>query len=142
VPTDEEIVWVGYDPSGAPTDIWTYWHGKVLHTNWRHRGTPGIDVQWGKHGSLPRGVIESDLPRFQTLNAFYAFHQLAVVDILLGRITRPGPSGFFHSYGRYRDFSRILRLTDSLDVVVRSATPNEALAAVFGKPYSRKVLWP
>ena len=32
------------------------------------------------------------------------------LDILLGRITRPGPSGFFHSYGRYRDFSRVLRL--------------------------------
>jgi hypothetical protein len=114
----------------------------VLHTDWRHRGTPAVDVQWGKHGLLPRGVIESDLPRFQTLNAFYAFHQLGILDILLGRVTRPGPSGFFHSYARYRDFSRVLRLTDSLDVVVRSDEPQEALSAVFGKPYSRKPPWP
>jgi hypothetical protein len=85
VPTDEEIVWVGYDSSGAPTDIWTYWHGKVLHADWRGHGTPAVDVQWGKHGLMPRGITESDLPRFQTLNAFYAFHQLGILDILLGR---------------------------------------------------------
>jgi hypothetical protein len=142
VPTDEEIVWVGYDASGAPTDIWTYWHGKVLHTDWRGRGTPAVDVQWGKHGLLPRGIVESDLPRFRTLNSFYAFHQIGIIDILLGRITRPGPSGFFHSYGRYREFTHVLRSADLLDVVVRSADPSAALAAVFGKPYSRKHLWP
>jgi hypothetical protein len=142
VPTDEEVVWVGYDESGAPTDIWTYWHGQILHADWRDRGTPAIDVQWGKHGSLPHGVIESDLPRLRTLNAFYALHFLGLPDILLGKITRPGPSGFFHSYDRYRDFSRVLALGDSLDVVVRTADPREALAAVFGKPYSNKMPWP
>jgi hypothetical protein len=142
VPTDEEIVWIGYDPSGAPTDIWTYWHGKILHTDWRGHGTPAIDVQWGKHGSLPRGIVESDLPRFQTLNSFYLFHQLGVLDIVLGRISRPGPSGFFHSYKRYRDFSRLLVLADSLDVVVERADPSASLAAVFGTPYSNKHQWP
>jgi len=35
VPTDEEVVWVGYDSTRAPTDIWTFWHGRVLHTDWR-----------------------------------------------------------------------------------------------------------
>jgi hypothetical protein len=142
VPTDEEIVWVGYDASGAPTDIWTYWHGKTLHADWRARGTPAVDVQWGKHGLLPHGIIESDLPRFRTLNSFYVYAQLGVLDILLGRITRPGPSGFFHSYGRYRDFSRVVRLSDSIDVVVRTAQPNEVLAAVFGTLYSNKPPWP
>jgi hypothetical protein len=142
IPTDEEIVWDGYDTSGAPTDLWTYSHGKVLHADWRGRGTPAVDVQWGKHGLLPRGLIESDLPRFQTLNAFYAFHQLGVVDILLGRVTRPGPSGFFHSYRRYRDFTNVSRLGDVLDVVVRSEEPSATLEAVFGTPYSRKIPWP
>lgn len=142
IPTDEEIVWVGYDDSGAPTDIWTYWHGKVLHADWRGRGTPAVDVQWGKHGLLPRGVIESDLPPLRTLNAFYLFHQLGVFDILLGRVTRPGPSGFFHSYARYRDFSRVLALGARLDVVVRTAEPAAALEAVFGKPFSDKRPWP
>ena len=142
IPTDEEIVWVGYDSTGAPSDLWTYWHGDILHTNWRDRGTPAIDVQWGKHGSLPRGIIESDLPRFRTLNAFYAYHIIGLPDILLGRLTRPGPSGFFHSYARYRDYSRSIRLGDSLDVVIRTADPREALGAVFGQPYSNKVQWP
>jgi hypothetical protein len=142
IPTDEEVVWVGYEASGAPTDIWTYWHGKTLHADWRGHGTPAVDVQWGKHGLLPRGIIESDLPRFQTLNSFYAFAQIGVWDILLGRITRPGPSGFFHSYARYRDFSRLVRLSDSIDVVVRTDRPDAALAAVFGTPYSNKHQWP
>jgi hypothetical protein len=142
VPTDEEVVWVGYEPSGAPTDIWTYWHGRILHADWHDRGTPAIDVQWGKHGSLPRGIIESDLPRLRTLNAFYAYHFLALPDILLGRVNRPGPSGFLHSYGRYRDYSRLLVLGDSLDAVVRTTDATEALAAVFGQPFSRKNQWP
>jgi len=142
VPTDEEVVWVGYDPSGAPTDIWTYWHGKTLHADWRPRGTPAVDVQWGKHGLMPHGLIESDLPQLRKLNDFYAYHFIFLPDILLGRLTRPGPSGFFHSYARYRDFSRVLVLGDSLDAVVRTQDAREALAAVFGKPYSRKPQWP
>ncbi len=142
VPTDEEVVWVGYSPSGAPTDIWTYWHGKILHADWRGHGTPAIDVQWGKHGSLPRGIIESDLPRLRTLNAFYVYDYLFLPDILLGKLTRPGPSGFFHSYARYRDFSRTLVLGDSLDLVVRAVDARHALAAVFGEAYSRKTPWP
>lgn len=142
VPTDEEVVWVGYSSSGAPTDLWTYWHGKILHTDWRGRGTPAIDVQWGKHGSLPRGVIESDLPRFRTLNAFYAYNYILLPDILLSRLQRPGPSGFFHSYARYRDFSRVLVLGDSLTLVVRTDNPRDALAVVFGQPYSKKTPWP
>ena len=142
VPTDEEVVWVGYDPSGAPTDIWTYWHGKTLHADWRPRGTPAVDVQWGKHGLMPHGLIESDLPQLRKLNDFYAYHFIFLPDILLGRLTRPGPSGFFHSYARYRDFSRVLVLGDSLDAVVRTEDAREALAAVFGKPYSRKPQWP
>ena len=142
VPTDEEIVWVGYDRSGAPTDLWTFWHGTILHADWRGHGTPAIDVQWGKHGSLPRGIIESDLPAFRTLNAFYAYTFLGLPDILLGRLSRPGPSGFFHSYDRYRDFSRLLVLGDSLDAVVRTEDAREALGAVFGTPYSGKTEWP
>ena len=142
VPTDEEVVWVGYDGTGAPTDLWTFWHGSILHADWRNRGTAAFDVQWGKHGSLPRGIIESDLPRGQTLNAFYLLHFIGLPDILLGKLTRPGPSGFFHSYARYRDFSRVIRLGDSLDVVVRTEHPNESLAAVFGKPFSQKRAWP
>jgi hypothetical protein len=142
VPTDQEVIWIGYDASGAPSDMWTFWHGDILHADWRDRGTPAVDVQWGKHGSLPHGLIESDLPRFKKLNTFYALHFIGLPDILLGKLTRSGPSGFFHSYARYRDFSRTLRLGDSLDVVVRTEDPRDALTTVFGKPYSNKRAWP
>lgn len=46
VPTDEEVLWVGYDSTYAPTDIWTYWHGQILHTTWP-RSQVAIDIQWG-----------------------------------------------------------------------------------------------
>jgi len=141
VPTDEEVVWVGYDTTHAPTDMWTYWHGTILHTSWRDRGQPAIDVQWGKHGSLPHGIVESDLPRSEKLNVFYALTWLTLPDIWLGRLTRPGPLCFCHGYARYRDFSRVLPLADALTAVVRTADPTAALTAVFGK-YSRKTPWP
>lgn len=142
VPTDEEVVWVGYDSTRAPTDIWTYWHGSILHTDWRERGQTAIDVQWGKHGSLPRGVIESDLPRQKSLNAFYAFAWLGLPDILLGDLTRRGPLCFCHGYARYRDFSKPLLLGARLDLVVRGEDARDALAEVFGKPFSKKPGWP
>lgn len=142
-PSDEEEVWVGYDPSThAPTDLWTYWHGTVLHTEWRDRGAPAADVQWGKHGSLPRGVIESDLPRFKTLNAFYAVEYLLLPDIWIGKLAHGGPWGFFHDYARYRDFDHTIALRDRLDAVIWSDDPREALRDIFGARYSNKVRWP
>jgi hypothetical protein len=141
VPTDEEIVWVGHDSAGAPTDIWTYWHRKIVHTEWRDRGPPAVDVQWGKHGSLPRGIIESDLPGISKLNFFYAFTWISLPDIWLGRLTRPGPLCFCHGYTRYRDFSHVLPLADSLTAIVSADDPTRALTAVFGS-YSKKPAWP
>jgi hypothetical protein len=142
VPTDQEVVWVGYDRSGSPTDLWTFWHGTILHTDWRGRGPAQINVQWGKHGSLPRGIIESDLPRNQKLNAFYLLGWLGLPDIWLGNLTRRGPWCFCKGYGRYRDFSKLLTLGNRIDVVVRTEDPHETLAAVFGRPYSKKRPWP
>lgn len=142
VPTDQEIVWVGYDSTGAPTELWAFWHGKILRADWRGRGTATVDVQWGKHGSLPRGVVESDLPRFRTLNSFYLFSWLGIPDMWLGKLTRPGPGCFCHGYDRYREFTKPLRLGDRLDVVARTDTPRDLLAQVFGRKYSRKTPWP
>jgi len=141
VPTDEEVVWVGYDSTHAPTDVWTYWHDIVLHTKWPKRRVE-IDVQWGKHGSLPRGVIESDLPAPRTLNFFYAATFFGEPDILLGDISRKGPIGFFHSYRRYRDFSRVVPTDARIDAVTRTEDPRSVLRAVFGSRYSNKLLWP
>jgi hypothetical protein len=138
VPTDEEVVWVGYDSTRAPTDIWTYWHGSMLHADWRGKGQVAIDVQWGKHGSLPHGTIESDLPTLRKLNLFYAFTWIGLPDIWLGDLTRKGPWCFCHGYSRYRDFSKLLPSGDKLSVVVRAEDATEALTEVFGKPYSKK----
>ena len=142
VATDEEVVWVGYDSTRGPTDLWTYWHGTLLHADWRERGQVAVDVQWGKHGSLPHGLIESDLPSIKKLNDFYAFTWLSLPDMWLGNLTRRGPWCFCHGYARYRDFSREMPLAGRLDLVVRAEDARDALGAVFGRPYSRKTPWP
>ena len=142
VPTDEEVVWVGYDRTGAPTDIWTYWHGTVLHADWRNRGQVAIDVQWGKHGSLPHRTIESDLPALKKLNVFYALTWIGLPDIWLGDLTRPGPLCFCHGYSRYRDYATLFPLGDHIDAVVRADDATQALTEVFGTPYSKKRAWP
>jgi hypothetical protein len=143
VPTDEEVVWVGYDSlSHAPTDIWTYWHGTILHTDWRGKGPPAIDVQWGKHGSLPRGTALGDLPKDKTLNFFYAMAQLGAPDIWLSNAMRKGPWCFCGSFRRYREFTRPLPIAQRLDAVIRADDPRAALHAVFGGKYSRKTAWP
>jgi len=141
--SDEEEVWVGYDPSTrAPTDLWTYWHGTILHADWRERGRPAASVQWGKHGSLPHGVIESDLPSAKKLNVMYALEFALLPDILLGKLVHGGPWGFFHDYGRYRDFSRIVETSDRLSAVLSTEEPQEALRVVLGRRFSNKRPWP
>jgi hypothetical protein len=141
--SDAEEVWVGYDPHTLrPTELWTYWHGDILHTPWVDRGEPAVSVQWGKHGTLPYGVIESDLPRSRTLNLFYAAEFALLPDILLGKISHGGPWGFFHSYARYRDFSRVVSLHLRLDAIVITDDPAPVLSAVFGARHADKVAWP
>jgi hypothetical protein len=139
--TDQEIVWVGYDRSGAPTDMWTYWHGSILHADWRGKGQLIADVQWGKHGTLPRATRESDLPLMQRLTNFYLLTWL-VPDLWLGHVIREGPWCFCFGPARYRQFTIPLFLGDRLDAVVRTANPDGALSAVFGGGYSRKPPWP
>jgi hypothetical protein len=141
VPTDEEVLWVGYDSTYAPTDVWTYWHGQILHAVWP-RAQVRIDVQWGKHGSLPRNVIQSDLPKPRTLNFFYAMTIFGEPDILLGDLTRKGPLCFCHGYRRYRKFTKPVTLADRLDAVVKMEDPTPVLREVFGRKYSNKHQWP
>ncbi|MDO8501662.1 MAG: hypothetical protein Q7S20_07445 [Gemmatimonadaceae bacterium] len=140
VPTDEEVVWLRYDSTGAPVDVWTYWHGTLLHTRWP-KSQVAINVQWGKHGSLPRRIVESSLPKPMTLNFFFAATRFLVPDMLLSRVMRGGPATFPHSYRRYRDFSRVMPLSDRLDAVTLTDKPENVLQAVFGQ-YSHKPNWP
>jgi hypothetical protein len=140
--TDEEIVWVGYDSTQSPTDVWTYWHGNILHADWRTRGTVVIDVQWGKHGSMPRRIAD-DAPLWPgTLKNFWVSSWIGLPDILLGRLSRRGPLCFCHGYRRYRTFDRPLVTGLQIDVVARMENPDPVLGAVFGRPYSEKPPWP
>ena len=140
--TDEEIVWVGYDSTQAPSDVWTYWHGEVLHADWTSRGTVEIDVQWGKHGSMPRGIVDDAGMWPRTLQSFWVSSWITLPDIWLGRLSRPGPMCFCHGYRRYRTFDRQIVTAERIDVVVRTEDPDEVLSAVFGRPYSKKRAWP
>jgi hypothetical protein len=61
-PCDHELVWVRYDPAGnALSEFYTYFHGRILSSPEAvrdaiaHNGRPRVNVQWGKHGSLPTG---------------------------------------------------------------------------------------
>ncbi|MGH7719049.1 MAG: hypothetical protein ACREON_09435 [Gemmatimonadaceae bacterium] len=139
-PTDQEIVWVGYDSTHAPSDLWTYWHGTLLHADWRGKGQVLVDVQWGKHGALPRGTPPGDLPPLRSLRAFYALSWV-LPDLWLGSFSRPGPLCFCHTFSRYKQFTRPLLLGPRLDAIVRSSRPHTVLERVFGR-YSRKVEWP
>ena len=141
-PTDEEIVWVGYDSTKAPSEVWTYWHGKVLHADWRDRGPVAIDVQWGKHGSMPRGIVDDANMWPRTLTNFWVSAWIGLPDIWLGRLSRPGPLCFCHGYRRYRTFDRPIIAGERIDVVVRAEDPDTVLSAVFGRPYSKKTPWP
>lgn len=140
VPTDQEIVWVGYNRDLVPTDVWTYWHGLTLHTPWPESQV-ALDVQWGKHGSLPRGVRESDLPGSHKLNFYYAATYFLIWDMWLGDLTRKGPLCFCGSYKRYRNFSKQIVLAEKIDFVLNDENPDSELKAIFG-PYSKKPFWP
>jgi hypothetical protein len=62
-PCDHEVVWVQFAPGGRTIErFWTYFHGRILEGGEAslrdardHGMRPRVDVQWGKHGSLPFG---------------------------------------------------------------------------------------
>lgn len=141
-PTDQEIVWVGYDEAARPTTLWTFWHGDILRAEWRDKGTPAADVQWGKHGSLPHETIAGDLRFPRTMELFWLAAWLGIPDFALGRLNRKGPLCFCHGYRRYGRFPHAVPLASRLDAIVRTDDPAPALRAVFGRNYSRKQPWP
>jgi hypothetical protein len=77
-----------------------------------------------------------------TLTNFWVSSWVGVPDILLGRLSRPGPSCFCHSYRRYRTFDKPILTAEQIDVVARTDDPDPVLGAVFGRPYSMKTPWP
>lgn len=138
---DEEEIWVGYDATLAPTDLWTYWHGTILHANWRGKGELGVNVQWGKHGSMPRGMPIDELPRVQSLQLFYAMTYF-FPDLWFGRFSSSGPLCFCRSFARYLEFTQPIVLGARLTAIGRTADPDSLLSIVFGRRYAHKPYWP
>jgi hypothetical protein len=62
-PCDHELIWVRYSPDKMSIEkIRTYFHGRVLEGGdaalsdaRNNRMRPRVNVQWGKHGSMPVG---------------------------------------------------------------------------------------
>ena len=62
-PCDHELMWIRYSPDRLSIEkIWTYFHGRLLvggdaalDDARRNRMRPRVNVQWGKHGSMPLG---------------------------------------------------------------------------------------
>jgi hypothetical protein len=140
-PTDQEIVWVEHDGHGQPVRLSTYWHGTTVTTDWKDKGHPAVDVQWGKHGLLPRATVFDDLPWSREPWLYYVF-AWGLPDLWLGRLSRDGPLCFCGGYDRYLVFTERLELADRLDAIVVGDNPESVLAAIFGERYSRKRPWP
>lgn len=62
-PCDHEVMWVAYSADSRRIErIWTYFHGRILEGGEaalldarQHGMRPRVNVQWGKHGSMPAG---------------------------------------------------------------------------------------
>lgn len=62
-PCDHEVVWVQFSRDRRSIErFWTYFHGRILEAGEDalreaadHEMRPRVNVQWGKHGSMPLG---------------------------------------------------------------------------------------
>jgi hypothetical protein len=68
-PCDHELIWVKYSADKSSIEkILTYFHGRILEGGEAaindaraHGMRPRVNIQWGKHGSLPVGWEESPI---------------------------------------------------------------------------------
>jgi hypothetical protein len=68
-PCDHELVWVEVSQDGQSLQrMWTYFHGRLLEAgdaaiqDARRNGMrPRVNIQWGKHGSMPLGWEEAKI---------------------------------------------------------------------------------
>jgi len=90
---------------------------------------------------MPRGMPIGELPRWQSLQIFYAM-TYAFPDLWFGRFSSRGPLCFCRSFARYLEFSRPIVLGARLTAIGRTANPGSLLTVVFGKRYAHKPYWP
>ena len=134
-PTDEEIVWVGYDSTQRADrrlDVLA-WQGSPCRLarprNCRDRRAVGkARLNAARHRRRRRHSGRG------TLTNFWVSSWIGLPDIWLGRLSRRGPLCFCHGYRRYRTFDRPILTGDRIDVVARLEDPDAVLSAVFGTP--------
>lgn len=142
-PCDHELMWVRYSPDRMSIEeIWTYFHGRMLAGGEaaladarRNRVRPRVNVQWGKHGSMPAGWEELKIiaDRGDAENKYYPVDQPISLKVYnegtfrklseegrrlpnhpLGR--RAGwPQKFSGKWGDFANFSRIIEPLDWLE---------------------------
>ena len=172
-PSDHEVVWIRYTQDGRLERLWTYFHGRILDGGdaaaadaARHGGRPLVNVQWGKHGSMPAGwqqqTIEAganeteagDLPTGEpiTLERYNhaTFDKLRregarVADHPLARLNK-WPRTFTGSWNDFSRFGKSVDVRGRLErrgMVLVSAWNNAALNQRFLRYNFRpKVEWP
>jgi len=84
-PCDHELMWVRYSSDRMSIEkIWTYFHGRLLDGGEAaladaraNRMRPRVNVQWGKHGSMPVGWEELKIigDRGDAENKYYPIDQ-------------------------------------------------------------------
>ena len=121
-PCDHELVWVAYSADGQRIEqVWTYFHGRVLaggepalREAREHGQRPRVDVQWGKHGSMPVGWQDLALDNEETYRTLHERGRRLGDD---PRARRAGwPSRFD---GTWNDFVSFPRLVDPADLLAR-----------------------
>lgn len=68
-PCDHEVIWVELTTHREKVkNVYAYFHGRIIKAEAEavreanaHQTGPGINVQWGKHGSLPHGWEDYDI---------------------------------------------------------------------------------
>jgi len=173
-PCDHELIWVQYSPDRTSIEkIWTYFHGRILQGGAaaisdarRNNMRPRVNVQWGKHGSMPfdwesqkiigdRGDAESkyyplDQPISLRLYNEGTFRKLSqdgrrLPDHPLG--LRAGwPRKFSGTWNEFIDFSKLIDPLEWLDKnkMARVSRWNSATINQFFLPYNfrPKTEWP
>lgn len=173
-PCDHELLWLQYSKDAKAIEkIWTYFHGRLLEGSdealrdaRRHRMRPRVNVQWGKHGSMPAAweslritATEGDIERSYlplnepiTLKQYNeaTFHKLTKE----GRRLRDHPLarrlGWPDRFaGTWTDFAAFTRPIDTVELIdrtkmVRVSRWNSATIDQHFLPYNfrPKTEWP
>ena len=144
-PCDHELMWVRYSPDRMSIEkIWTYFHGRMLEggeaalIDARRNGMrPRVNVQWGKHGSMPAGWEELKIigDRGDAENKYYPVDQPISLKLYnegtFRKLSEEGRRLPTHPLGRragwpnkfsgtWNDFINFSRIIEPLDWLARN----------------------